>query len=176
MPYAQSEKERPGTASGTVFVLCVCEGGVGGIPRNFYWSWVNDAIVYWKWIGDDMHGLNLKCLLRLCITESFSYFFKEELVCLKGHNKISPITVYRLNMSRARFTGKYVLAISPLLWWHKAGTRLYSCFVSPEQDTYAVHRPAHGPVNLAVCAYKIMLGKIILQMINYAKLSSFWHY
>lgn len=46
MPYAQSEKERPGTASGTVFVLCVCEGGVGGIPRNFYWSWVNDTIVY----------------------------------------------------------------------------------------------------------------------------------
>lgn len=63
-----------------------------------------------------MCDLNLKYPLRLFFTENFSYFFKGELVYLKGHEKTLPITIQRLNLSRASFTSKRILAFTLLLW------------------------------------------------------------
>lgn len=65
--------------------------------------------------GHEIICMILKYPLRLFFPESFSYFFKEESVYLKGHEKISPITIHRLNLSRASYTGKHILAFTPLL-------------------------------------------------------------
>lgn len=62
-----------------------------------------------------MHDLNLKYPLRLFFTESLSYLLKEKFIYLKGHEKISATTIQRLNLSRASFTCKSILAFTPLL-------------------------------------------------------------
>lgn len=90
-------------------------------------------------------------------TENFSYFFEEELVYLKGQEKISLVTIQKLNLSRAGFTSKHILAFTPLPWWHE-DTRVYGCFVSPAQHKHC-HSPAHRPVNLTFSIYKTTLGK-----------------
>lgn len=37
-----------------------CAGERRGIPRYFYWTWVNDVNLFWKWTGDYMQDPYLK--------------------------------------------------------------------------------------------------------------------
>lgn len=86
-----------------------------------------------------MCDLNLKYPLRLFLTENFSYFFKGELVYLKGHEKTLPITIQSQLHQQTHF-GFYTPALVT------QDMRVYGCFVSQHKHRHQ-HRPAHRLVN-----------------------------